>query len=71
MLDEILECLTPATFSTAVDLASAPEHIRGFGPVKARAAAEVAQRRLALLLRLRDHAREESRGGRTATKAAA
>ena len=31
---EILECLDPATHAAAVELASLPEHIRGFGPVK-------------------------------------
>jgi indolepyruvate ferredoxin oxidoreductase len=53
-LDEIVDRLSAQTLAIAVDLASLPEHIRGFGPVKARHLAEVAERRTALLSRLRD-----------------
>jgi len=54
-LDEIVDRLSAQTLAIAVDLASLPEHIRGFGPVKARHLAEVAERRTALLSRLRDN----------------
>jgi indolepyruvate ferredoxin oxidoreductase len=54
LLDEILEHLAPATLATAIELASLPEYVRGFGPVKARALAEMSGRRQALLSRLRD-----------------
>ncbi|MGE0357406.1 MAG: indolepyruvate ferredoxin oxidoreductase family protein [Burkholderiales bacterium] len=56
LLDEILVRLEPGNLEVAVELASLPEHIRGFGPVKARHAARVAGRREALLRRLRDPA---------------
>ncbi len=36
LVDEILARLAPANRELAVELASIPEHIRGFGPVKAR-----------------------------------
>ncbi len=55
-LAEIVERLSPQTHATAVDLASLPEHIRGFGPVKARHLAQAADRRTALLRQLRDPA---------------
>ncbi len=55
-LAEIVERLSPQTHATAVDLASLPEHIRGFGPVKARHLAQAADRRTALLGQLRDPA---------------
>ncbi len=55
-LAEILERLGPATIDAAVALASLPEHIRGFGPVKARHLAQVSERREALLGQLRDSA---------------
>jgi indolepyruvate ferredoxin oxidoreductase len=54
LLEEIAGRLSPATHAVAVDLASLPEHIRGFGPVKARHLAQVAERRTALLAQLRD-----------------
>ncbi len=53
-LAEILERLAPATLDAAVALASLPEHIRGFGPVKARHLAQASERREALLAQLRD-----------------
>jgi indolepyruvate ferredoxin oxidoreductase len=55
-LAEIVERLGPETLHAAVDLASLPEHIRGFGPVKARHLAQVAERREALLGQLRNPA---------------
>jgi len=36
LIDEILERLAPERAALAVELASIPEHIRGFGPVKQR-----------------------------------
>ncbi len=48
-LDEILDRLTPQTHATAVALASLPEKIRGYGPVKA-ASLEVARAEEATLL---------------------
>ncbi|MCM2327623.1 MAG: indolepyruvate ferredoxin oxidoreductase family protein [Lysobacter sp.] len=54
LLGEIAERLAPATLAVAVDLASLPEHIRGYGPVKARHLAQAAERRTALLAQLRD-----------------
>jgi indolepyruvate ferredoxin oxidoreductase len=56
-LEEALDRLSPASIAIAVDLASLPEHIRGFGPVKARHLAQVAERRTALLSLLRDAGR--------------
>ncbi|MCW5593187.1 MAG: indolepyruvate ferredoxin oxidoreductase family protein [Burkholderiales bacterium] len=55
-LAEIVERLSPQTHATAVEIASLPEHIRGFGPVKARHLAQAADRRTALLRQLRDPA---------------
>ena len=71
LLEELLERLSPETIATAVELASLPEHIRGFGPVKARSIARAAERRTALLARLRDPARGESRGPAIPIKVAA
>jgi indolepyruvate ferredoxin oxidoreductase len=56
-LEEALDRLSPESIAIAVDLASLPEHVRGFGPVKARHLAEVAERRTALLASLRDAGR--------------
>ena len=70
-LDEIVERLSPDTVSTAVGLASLPEHIRGFGPVKARHVAQVAERRTALLAQLRDPALNASRKATIPIRAAA
>ena len=53
---EILDRLGPGTHETAVDLASVPESIKGFGHVKARSV-EAAERRAA---RLRDELRAEA-----------
>jgi indolepyruvate ferredoxin oxidoreductase len=46
---EVLPTVTPATEGIARELAELPLSIRGFGPVKAKAAAQAAARRLALL----------------------
>ncbi|HEX4943149.1 MAG TPA: indolepyruvate ferredoxin oxidoreductase family protein [Usitatibacteraceae bacterium] len=56
LLDEIVERLSAQTIAVSIELASLPEHIRGYGPVKARHIALVAERRTALLARLRDPA---------------
>jgi indolepyruvate ferredoxin oxidoreductase len=53
-LGEIVERLSPGTIGIAVALASVPEHIRGYGPVKARHMAAASQNREALLAQLRD-----------------
>jgi indolepyruvate ferredoxin oxidoreductase len=55
-LAEIAERLSPGTIDIAVELASVPERIRGYGPVKARHLAEAKERREALLAQLRDPA---------------
>jgi indolepyruvate ferredoxin oxidoreductase len=49
MLDEILAGLSPATHAIAVALASIPEKIRGYGPVKARHLAAAKAEEAALL----------------------
>jgi len=48
---EILPGLDAARMGLAIEIASLPQSIRGFGPVKARAMHEAAQRRGALLTR--------------------
>jgi indolepyruvate ferredoxin oxidoreductase len=53
VLEEILRRLSPDTLGTAVELASLPEHVRGYGPVKRRHVEQVEERRTALLARLR------------------
>jgi indolepyruvate ferredoxin oxidoreductase len=57
LLEEIAGRLAPENLSLAVELACLPEHIRGFGPVKARHLVQVAERRAGLLARLRDAGR--------------
>jgi indolepyruvate ferredoxin oxidoreductase len=47
-LADLLPRLSPATLETAIELASLPEQIRGFGPVKAKNAESLAPRRQAL-----------------------
>jgi indolepyruvate ferredoxin oxidoreductase len=49
MLDEVIERLTRDTHGVAVELATLPQDIRGYGPVK-QAAAEVADARREELL---------------------
>jgi len=53
-VEEILRRLGPDTHSAAVDLASAPEHIRGYGHVKLRHLEAAEKRRAALLEALRN-----------------
>jgi indolepyruvate ferredoxin oxidoreductase len=50
---EILERLDPATHAAAVELASLPEHIRGFGPVKVEHLKRIQPREQELLAQLR------------------
>ena len=50
---EILPHLTPATFAAAKALASLPQDIRGFGPVKEAAMVKAAKRRTELLAAIR------------------
>jgi indolepyruvate ferredoxin oxidoreductase len=52
-LAEILERLHAGTHAVAVEIASLPEHIRGFGPVKAEHLKQVRAREQELLARLR------------------
>ena len=70
-LREIVERLSPATHATAVELASLPEQIRGFGPVKARHLERAAERRGVLLARLRDPGATAARRDPIPIKAAA
>jgi indolepyruvate ferredoxin oxidoreductase len=70
-LREIAERLTPTSHATAVELASLPEQIRGFGPVKARHLDRVAERRGVLLARLRDPGAAPARRDPIPIKAAA
>jgi indolepyruvate ferredoxin oxidoreductase len=70
-LREIVERLAPATHATAVELASLPEQIRGFGPVKARHLERAAERRGLLLARLRDPGATAARRDPIPIKAAA
>jgi indolepyruvate ferredoxin oxidoreductase len=56
LVEEILQRLEAGNHALAVELAGLPEHIRGFGPVKARHLQEVRQREAALLARLRGEA---------------
>jgi indolepyruvate ferredoxin oxidoreductase len=50
---EILERLHAGTHAVAVEIAALPEHIRGFGPVKAEHLKQVRAREEELLARLR------------------
>ena len=61
-LEELLQKLNAGNHSVAVELASLPEHIRGYGPVKERHVEQVRDREAELL--------QELRGG-TAKEAAA
>jgi indolepyruvate ferredoxin oxidoreductase len=54
MIDEVLARLTSANHATAVELASVPEHIRGYGHVKTRHVKAAKAREAALLARFRD-----------------
>ena len=53
-IDELLQRLGPTTHAVAVELASLPEHVRGFGPVKAAQLEKVRAREQQLLAELRD-----------------
>lgn len=53
-VEEIVQRLTPETHAIAVDLASVPEQIRGFGHVKERHVERAEQRKAALLGQLRN-----------------
>ena len=46
---ELLRCLDASNLASAIDLAGLPEHIRGFGHVKLRAAEAAQQKRQSLL----------------------
>ncbi len=48
MMGEAAARLTPANLDVAVELASWPQHIRGFGHVKARYVAQARKRQAAL-----------------------
>ena len=67
-VEEIIGRLAPANHATAVELASLPDEIRGFGPVKARHLDRVAERRSVLLARFREPG---GVGGTKAVKVAA
>ncbi|MBI3516197.1 MAG: indolepyruvate ferredoxin oxidoreductase family protein [Proteobacteria bacterium] len=54
LVAELLERLTPANHALAVELASIPEHIRGFGHVKDANLAKAKAHEAALLQRLRN-----------------
>jgi indolepyruvate ferredoxin oxidoreductase len=56
IVNELLEGLTPANHALAVDIASIPEFIRGFGPVKARHLKDAKSREAALLAQWRSPA---------------
>jgi indolepyruvate ferredoxin oxidoreductase len=57
---EILESLDPVTHAAAVELASLPEHIRGFGPVKAEHLKKIQSREQELLAQLRGGAASQA-----------
>jgi indolepyruvate ferredoxin oxidoreductase len=48
-LEEIIASLTPANHALAVEIASLPEHIRGFGHVKERHLQEATARQAELM----------------------
>jgi indolepyruvate ferredoxin oxidoreductase len=52
-VDELLASLSHDNHALAVEIASLPEHIRGFGPVKARHLTEARAKEAALLARFR------------------
>jgi indolepyruvate ferredoxin oxidoreductase len=54
-IDEVLARLDARNHAVAVELASLPERIRGFGHVKAASLQAVRERREQLLARLRGH----------------
>ena len=64
-LDELLAALRPENLALAVDIASVPDRMRGYGHVKERNVAEAEAERAALLERWR------ARGGGEAAEARA
>jgi indolepyruvate ferredoxin oxidoreductase len=54
VIAEVLDRLTPRNYAIAVDLASIPEHIRGYGYIKDRNIKDAKMREAALLAQLRD-----------------
>jgi indolepyruvate ferredoxin oxidoreductase len=66
VLDEILRGLTPVSHATAVELASIPDRIRGFGPVKERFLKHAKQREAELLAAFRGHGPAPEGRGRPA-----
>lgn len=66
LIEEVLQRLTPESHATAVELASIPDRIRGFGPVKERFLAHAKQREAELLKALRARGQAPERGGRPA-----
>ena len=63
VVEELLHSLEPARLLLAVEIASIPEHIRGFGHVKMKNLAEAKKREAELLARWRSPAEEPSRKG--------
>jgi indolepyruvate ferredoxin oxidoreductase len=59
-IEEILARLAPVSHATAVELASLPEHIRGFGAVKAEHLKKIQPREQELLAQLRNGATQAS-----------
>jgi indolepyruvate ferredoxin oxidoreductase len=53
LIPEVLERLSPQNYQTAVDLASIPEYIRGYGYIKERNVKDAKVRERALLAQLR------------------
>jgi indolepyruvate ferredoxin oxidoreductase len=66
LIEEILQRLTPDSHATAVELASIPDRIRGFGPVKERFLAHAKQREAELLKAFRARSQAPERGSRPA-----
>jgi indolepyruvate ferredoxin oxidoreductase len=60
VLDEIARSLRPETRDAAIALASLPEQIRGFGPVKAASVEKAKARETELLAALRSPARQRA-----------
>jgi indolepyruvate ferredoxin oxidoreductase len=60
-MDEVLDKLAPDTVSIAIELASVPEHIRGYGPVKERHLRDARAREADLLEQLRNPAARAAR----------
>ena len=65
-VDELLSGLCPANLALAVEIASVPDRIRGYGHVKARNVAEAEAERAALLERWRAGGTEAAEEARAA-----